>query len=171
MGKRQQTEMVKVSQMLLCTLGTFFVFTKRHVFVELLSDTETTRFWEGITIAEACVFMDKDVARQQVLRQTFGSDVEDFLPATSRECLMYYVEHYEGRSAEDVKGLCAMILTGTPYGPESHKGFDIHGDGEKITAPVGPTPNTGPSGESFDAPSVTEILAEREIRQIESAQA
>lgn len=163
MAKRtQQAEMVKAVPMLLCTLGTFFVFTKRHVFVEVLSDTETRRLWEGLAIAEACVFIDRAIARQTVLRQSFSSDVEDFLPATSRECLMYYVEHYEGRCAEDLKGLCAMILTGTPYGPESYKGFDIHGDGEKITAPVGPTPNTGPSGEAFNSQSVTELLAQRE---------
>lgn len=132
----------KTPQTLLCTPGTFFVFTKRLVHVEVLSDTETARLWDKLTLAEGCVFMDVSVAREQVLRQIFGQDAEGFLPA-NREACQYLSEHYEGPMKEMVQGLAACILTGTPFGPDD-RNPGIDGNGEKV--PVGPKPvDSGPA--------------------------
>ena len=148
--RRVKSDEVKAApQMLLCTLGTFFVFTKKSVVVEVLSDTETTRLWEKLTLAEGCVFIGVDHARQQVIRQVFVHDAEDFIPATSRECLMYYSEHYQGRNELLIKQLSACIIMGVPFGPdEANPGID--GGGEKVPAQPRPAPNRGPSGATFD---------------------
>lgn len=160
---KKQQEVVKTSPMLLCTPGTFFVFTKNLVHVDVLSDTETTRFWDKITMADRCVFMDTDVAREQVLRQVFGHDVVSFLPA-NREACKYLSEHYEGPMKDMVQGLAACILMGTPFGPDdSNPG--ISGGGIKV--PVAPVPKgTGPTGALFDKM----LRDEREVMAIEGLQ-
>lgn len=145
--KRKSAPAVKVEtvKMLLCTPGTFFVFTKNLVHIDVLSDTETTRLWEKLTLADACVFVDPFVAREQVLRQVFGQDAQSFLPANRAACV-YLSEHYEGPMKDMVQGLAACILTGTPFGPDENPRID---GGVKI--PVGPVPkDSGPTGATFD---------------------
>jgi hypothetical protein len=163
---RKKAEEVKAApQMLLCTPEMFFVFTKKGVCVDVLTVDQARRLWERLTIAEGCRFIDTVHAREQVVRFVFGPDAEDFIPATSRECLMYYTEHYTGRYQQEVQGLSACILLGTPFTSDSaNPGID-GSDGQKV--PVAPVPKgSGPTGAMFDKM----LRDELEVMSLESSQ-
>lgn len=133
MAKRKQQPTVKLERdkMLLIVSTQFFVFTAKRVRLTMLSMGQTSRLYDGLTLADNCRIVDPVVQREYVIRQTFGSDATGFLPANSVDCLMFLAESYKGPFEEEVKGICACILTGTPYGPEdANPGID--GGSEKI---------------------------------------
>lgn len=146
-SRRKPKDVVLEKTLLICA-GQFIVLTTKEVQVHLLNDSATARFWDGMEIADTRTFKP-DQAREYVIRQTFGQDAVSFLPAHSFEAIFHYAEHYEGALAEQVKGICACILTGTPYGPESHRGSSVDGDGLKV-APVPSPKGSGPTGATFD---------------------
>jgi hypothetical protein len=158
--------------LLICN-GQFFVFTTKEVQVHVLSDPQTALFWDGLSIADTRSERTTQMHREYVVRQHFGSEAIGFLPAGTAEALFHYVEHYEGPLTEEIKGLAACILSGTPYGPDNAQGGRLSG-GEKVTSPVAPQTPSGPNGATFSVGLGTEReewVAEQEIRQIEGSMA
>lgn len=152
-------------QPLLIVSGQFFVFTIKKVQVHVLDAMATALLYDGLSIADTRSF-NQEFHRDYVVRQTFGREAIGFLPAGTAEALWYYAEHYEGMLAEQVKGLAACILSGTPYGPESHMGGGIVG-GEKVTPPVRPNAPKD-SGGAGAAPTFRE-QAESDMRSRKNA--
>ena len=105
--------------LLICD-GLFLVLTVQEVHVHLLSAHEVSRYWEAIEMCDDT--RAPEVYRAQVYRRVFGSETINALPAGCAQALIAYAEHYQGLHAEQVKGIAACILTGTPFGPDGDNG-------------------------------------------------
>ncbi|MGH9608032.1 MAG: hypothetical protein ACRD34_00025 [Bryobacteraceae bacterium] len=123
----------------------FLVLTVTHVEVHVLHETAVTGLWQALAIADTRT--RPEPAREYVIKQFFGRNAVGFLPAGSVEALLWLSENYAGILAEEVKGICACILTGTPFGPPDDSASD--GGGLTVAPPV-PQQPTGPTGATFD---------------------
>lgn len=104
---------------LLISPGQFICLTASDVFVALLAPSELARYWD--TLEKCDDTRAPEVYRAQLFKRVFGQDVLNALPAGHVDALHIYCEHYEGLHAEIVKGICACILTGTPFSRDGDK--------------------------------------------------
>lgn len=124
---------------LLITRGQFFVLTASTVFVALLSEEQTAKYFDALEIAEET--RAPDVYRVQVYQRVFSSDAIAALPAYPHAALYDYAEHYTGLHQDLVRGIAACILTGTPF---SKDGENKNGGGSGDRLPKPPkSPRTG----------------------------
>ena len=106
--------------------------------VHLLSDSARSLMDDRLRIA------DSDRKRHAAYAATFGQGAQVALPAWSSDCMAAVAQHYTGPHQVALRGLCAAIALGKPYG------FDDSGDdrpsdgGEKVPRrPRKPRPTGG----------------------------
>lgn len=113
--------------------NTFVVFgPEAPPIVKLLSESQAKLYRDR----EALRFID----RAKIIAATFGSGYAYALPAWSKDCMEIIALNYTGPWERELKGICAAIALGKPYGSGSDEG------GTTITQkPIKPTPR-GPVG-------------------------
>jgi hypothetical protein len=72
---------------------------------------------------------------------TFGQGIQVALPAWSEACMIEIAENYTGPHATQLKGLCAAIALGKPYGPDT-EGRPTDGGDKVPRRPVKPKPSS-----------------------------
>ena len=145
----QPNHSIEVKPPVICA-GLFFVITGNTAADYLIPEESVRRYYDGLTIADNC--RDKDAARAQVIRQTFGvKDATIALPAPDHEALLFCWDHYDGPAQEAVRVLAARYLLGNPF----HRGPPLEGGRDRI-APKPTLPN-GPQGTESPEPPVEKV--------------
>lgn len=109
--------------------NTFVVFgSEQPPIVKLLTESAVALFTQRESVSD----------RAKAIVATFGNGYEYALPAWSKECMEVIALRYEGPFARELKGICAAIALGQPYGPNPDGGEHVE------QKPIKPTPR-GPS--------------------------
>jgi len=150
----KQTKANKPAAPLLACVGQFLAVSEKAVTVHLLNAGQLAAFYDCDSIAATAVNPVR--ARQQMLRETFrDADIVFALPAFNAATLLHYVDHYEGPQRDAVRGICACILTGKPFGPaDGPEDTDNGGSHDRL-----PQPPKGPKGGSGAALPGTDFAA------------
>lgn len=127
---------------MMLSTGQFIVLGANSTWVALIEEHRVGLYYDGLAIAETrnsrC---DEYVA--DIVREFFGKDAINALPAPSFESLAFYMEHYEGRLQESVRQLAAVLISGTMFNPPSTDG------GDKVRRPASPKSPPSPVGATF----------------------
>lgn len=122
--------------------GLFIVLTDTDATAHLIEETAAAAYWDGFGVVERCSSeRHRDTNYLYLVRQTFGSDATAALPAPSGEALWWYVEHYEGRLQDRVRGLAACLISGKLPGGDD--------GGRTVDRPVPPPAPVSPVGALF----------------------
>lgn len=118
-------------------VGAFVVFgPERAPEVHLLAAGALAAFWQATKVART------ENGRAQAYARTFGTGATVALPAWSPDCMAEIAETYAGPHAVAVRGLCAAVLLGRPFGGDASTSQDDDGGGEKVPRrPVKPRPS------------------------------
>ena len=116
--------------------------------VHLLSDSARSLMDDRLRVA------DTDRKRFTAYAMTFGRGAQCALPAWSEECMVEVAQHYTGPHEVAVRGICAAIALGKPYGPPESRDDQGNGGGTKVPRrPIKPKPAGG-------APTFFNVLQE-----------
>jgi hypothetical protein len=126
--------------------GQFIVLGADNAWVALIEERRVALYYDGITIAET---RSRNVGEYvaQIVREFFGRDAIQALPAPTFESLAFYLEHYEGRLQERVRQLAAVLLSGQLFSSTDK------GGGARVPVTDLPQPPTRPGGATFDIKS------------------
>lgn len=142
--------------------GAFLCIGSADATVTLLSAIELDHFDEGLRIAETRT-RDPVMAREQVYAKTFGKGTRQIFPCWIDDAMLHVVstETYSTRA----RALAARIYQGVTYGADGDDGGKGNGKGGQHAVIDAPKPRKPTGGARAND------RAERQIRQIEAAQA
>jgi hypothetical protein len=87
---------------------------------------------------------DSERKRHAAYAATFGTGAQFALPAWSDDCMAAVAQHYTGPHQEQLRGLCAAIALGKPYGPNEPGDERPSDGGTKVPRrPTKPRPTGG----------------------------
>lgn len=108
--------------------NTFVVFGEfEPPIVKLLTEGQVKLFSQRESVSD----------RAKAIVATFGTGYQYALPAWSIECMEMIALRYEGPFQKELRGICAAIALGQPYGPDIEGGLPILA---QPTPPVKPSP-------------------------------
>lgn len=144
--------------------GAFLCIGSEEPSVVLLSACELDHFEEGARIAETRT-RDPVTARARVYAKTFGKGVAYAVPCWSEEAMLAIATDYRGAHEARIRGLAARIALGKTYGADGDDSGKGNGKGGQHAIIDTPKPRKPTGGARAND------RAERQIRQIEGAQA